>query len=83
MRECPLDVYLGSYVRNYNCGFSNMTKRSQGTVRKTTVLGCMSSLLVIIIIIIITNSDDIQPSTLITSQSPSGLLLNIKGQKYV
>ena len=31
----------------------------------------------IIIIIIITSSDDIQPSTLISDQSPSGLLLNI------
>ena len=33
---------------------------------------------IIIIIIIITSSDDIQPSTLITDQSPSGLLLDIK-----
>ena len=30
-----------------------------------------------IIIIIITSSDDIQPSTLIADQSPSGLLLDI------
>ena len=28
-----------------------------------------------VIIIIITSNDDIQPSTLITNQSPSGLLL--------
>ena len=33
---------------------------------------------VAIIIIIITSSDDIQPSTLISDQSPSGLLLDIK-----
>ena len=32
--------------------------------------------------IIITSSDDIQPSTLITDQSPSGLLLDIKVQEY-
>ena len=32
------------------------------------------------IIIIITSSDDIQSSTLITDQSPSGLLLDIKAQ---
>ena len=32
----------------------------------------------IIIITIITSSDDIQPSTLITDQSPSGLLVDIK-----
>ena len=33
--------------------------------------------LVYIIIIIITSSDDIQPSTIISDQSPSGLLLDI------
>ena len=32
----------------------------------------------LIIIIIITSSDDIQPSTLITDQSPTGSLLDIK-----
>ena len=32
----------------------------------------------IIIIIIITSSDDIQPSTLITDHSPSGLLLDME-----
>ena len=30
---------------------------------------------IIIIIIIITSSDDIQPSTLLSNQSPSGLIL--------
>ena len=33
------------------------------------------NLLIIIIIIIITSSDDIQPSTLLSNQSPSGLIL--------
>ena len=37
---------------------------------------------IIIIIIINTSNDDIQPSTLITDQSPSGLLLDIKSQEY-
>ena len=32
---------------------------------------------------IITSSNDIQPSTLITDQSPSGLLLDIKAQDTV
>ena len=32
----------------------------------------------IIIIIIVTSSDDIQPSTLISDQLPSGLLLDMK-----
>ena len=31
--------------------------------------------IIIIIIIIITSSDDIQPSTLLSNQSPSGLIL--------
>ena len=34
------------------------------------------------IIIIITSNDDIQPSTLITDKSPSGLLLEIEAQEY-
>ena len=33
------------------------------------------NLYLIIIIIIITSSDDIQPSTLLSNQSPSGLIL--------
>ena len=32
-------------------------------------------IIIIIIIIIITSSDDIQPSTLLSNQSPSGLIL--------
>ena len=39
---------------------------------------CEDVLTHFIIIIIITSSDDIQPSTLITDHSPSGLLLDIK-----
>ena len=35
-----------------------------------------------IIIIIITSSDDIQPSTLISDQSPSGLLQTSSSQEY-
>ena len=31
----------------------------------------------------VTSSDDIQPSTLISDQSPSGLLLVLKSQEYV
>ena len=34
-------------------------------------------------ILIITSNDDIQPSTLITDQSPSGLLLDIKSQELI
>ena len=30
----------------------------------------------------VTSNDDIQPSTLITDQSPSGLLLEIEAQEY-
>ena len=39
------------------------------------IYGYVVRRLVIIIIIIITSSDDIQPSTLLSNQSPSGLIL--------
>ena len=35
-----------------------------------------------VILLYYPSSDDIQPSTLITDQSPSGLLLDIKAQEY-
>ena len=41
-----------------------------------------SDAIYIIIIIIITSSDDIQPSTLISDQSPSGLLQTSSSQEY-
>ena len=33
-----------------------------------------------LIVIIITSSDDIQPSTLLSNQSPSGLIYKLKSQ---
>ena len=36
----------------------------------------------LLVMYVITSNDDIQPSTLITDQSPSGLLLEIEAQEY-